>query len=82
MEALNEYLNFLWSQFQYDWSVLSNPWMLYTVVPDLFYMLFFLVKWWVLLVPITLPCTIISGYWNRDKEEKNIKTELDHLLKG
>ena len=82
MEALNEYLTFLWSQFQYDWSVLSNPWMLYTVIPDLVYLLFFVVKWWVLLIPVTLPCTILSRYWKREEEEKNVKTELDQLLRG
>lgn len=60
MNALNEYLNFLWAQFQHDWSIFSNPWVLYTIVPALLYFCFFVIKWWILLVPITLPLSIVA----------------------
>ncbi len=60
MDILNEYLNFLWLQFQHDWSIFSNPWVLYTVIPALIYLAFFVIKWWILLVPITLPLSIIA----------------------
>lgn len=59
MKAINEYLNFLWEQFQYDWSWMSNPWVLYTVFPELLYLIFFCIKWTVLLAPITIPCMVL-----------------------
>ena len=61
MDAIDQYLNFLWTQFQYDWSVMSNPWILYTVIPEIAYFIFFLLKWYVLLIPITLPCSLLKG---------------------
>ena len=85
MDTLNEYLVLLWDQFQYDWSVLSTPWILYTVFPALFYLVFFTIKWWVLLVPITLPVTILSGYFNTnrvDNRKDKFKEEFTQLLKG
>ena len=60
MHALNEYAEFLWAQFQYDWSVMSNPWVLYPIIPVLAYIVFFFFKWFVLLAPITIPCSILS----------------------
>ena len=56
-ETLSAYLAFLWEQFQYDWSWLSNPWLL--GVGHILYLIFFTVKWTVLLVPITIPCMIL-----------------------
>ena len=84
MEVLNEYLAFLWNQFQYDWSILSTPWILYTVLPAVSYLVFFTIKWWVLLVPVTLPVTILSGYFNTDRTEDRkdkFKDEFTQLLK-
>ena len=84
MEVLNEYLVFLWNQFQYDWSILSTPWVLYTVLPAVSYLVFFTIKWWVLLVPVTLPVTILSGYFNTDRTEDRkdkFKDEFTQLLK-
>ena len=84
MHALNEYVEFLWTQLQYDWSVLSNPWVLYPIVPALLYMLFFFFKWWVLLAPITIPCSILSRpkeHQAGSKEDaKDFKKELGRLL--
>ena len=60
MEALNHYFNFLWSQFQHDWTIFTNPWVLYPIVPAALYFCFFIIKWWILLVPVTLPMSIIS----------------------
>ena len=57
-EVLNEYLTFLWMQFQYDWYWLSNPWLL--IVGNLIYLFFFTVKWSVLLAPVTIPITILK----------------------
>ena len=55
-ETLSAYVGFLWEQFQYDWSWLSNPWLL--GVGHVLYLIFFTVKWMVLLAPITIPITI------------------------
>ena len=57
-EVLNQYVTFLWEQFQYDWSWMSNPWVLYTIFPEIAYIIFFLCKWTILLVPITMPVMI------------------------
>ena len=89
MEALNEYVAFLWTQFQYDWSVFSNPWILYTVIPAVMYLLFFILKWFVLLAPVTIPIfTLTHGLSQsksnddiRPKKEK-VKDQLEQLLKG
>ena len=55
------YLSFLWQQFQYDWSWMSNPWVLYTVIPVVLYSIFFFVKWIILLAPVTVP--IMTWGW-------------------
>lgn len=73
MEALQEYSSFLWSTFQYDWSIFSNPWVYYSVIPFFLYFIVFLVKWYILLVPVTLPLSIIARgglfVWPNKKEE-------------
>ena len=58
-ETLALYLGFLWEQFQYDWSWLSTPWVFYTFFPAVAYLIFFCIKWTVLLAPITIPCMIL-----------------------
>lgn len=55
-ETLSAYLAFLWEQFQYDWGWLSNPWLF--AIGNILYLIFFTVKWTVLLTPITLPLMI------------------------
>ena len=60
-KTIDAYLNFLWEQFQYDWGWMSNPWVLYTVVPVVLYSVFFFFKWIILLAPITVP--IMTWGW-------------------
>ena len=60
-ETVAAYLEFLWEQFQYDWSWMSNPWGLYTIVPEIAYLFFFTIKWMILLAPITIP--IVTWQW-------------------
>ena len=82
-ETVQAYLTFLWTQFQYDWSVFSNPWMLYTVVPDLFYLLFFVVKWFVLLAPVTVPILTLThglSQRNNNKSGDQVKKGLTKLF--
>ena len=64
-DIINEYLQFLWTQFQHDWSIFTNPWVLYTIIPAIIYFMFFFVKWWILLVPVTLPLSILA---RRDRD--------------
>jgi hypothetical protein len=75
-EILEAYLTFLWQQFQYDWSWMSNPWVLYPIVPVILYVFFFFCKWTVLLAPVTVPIMLIrwpvgNGVKNVNKENKN-----------
>ena len=86
-DALNQYVNFLWTQMQYDWSIFSNPWVLYPVLPAVFYLLFFIVKWYVLLAPITVPITTLTHGLNQGKKEPEstkdkIRDQFSQLLKG
>jgi len=60
-EVLDAYLSFLWGQFQYDWGWLSNPWLL--VIGNILYLMFFTIKWTVLLFPITIPIVSWRGSW-------------------
>ena len=62
MEILNAYLALLWGCFQFDVGVYTNGW-LYApaLIPIIFYTFFFVIKWAVLLAPITIPFTIISN---------------------
>ena len=73
-EVLNEYIVFLWMQFQYDWGWLSNPWLL--GIGNLVYLLFFTIKWMVLLAPITIP--IFTYKWGGYK--KVIKNNDENLI--
>lgn len=87
-QPVQEYLNFLWNQMQYDWSVFSNPWVLYTIIPALLYLLFFIVKWYVLLAPITIPITTYTqgllrvAQGGTDKKDNTTVQELTKLIKG
>lgn len=65
-EVLNEYLTFLWQQFQYDWGWISNPWVFWLIIPELFYLAFFTIKWMVLLAPITIPIMVFK--WPTGKQ--------------
>tara|TARA_B100000029_G_scaffold452376_1_gene477562 strand:- start:568 stop:825 length:258 start_codon:yes stop_codon:yes gene_type:complete len=71
-ESVAAYLDFLWVQFQYDWSWMSNPWMLYPVVPVVLYGVFFFFKWLILLAPVTVP--IMTWGWCT-KHNSLIKSE-------
>jgi len=68
-ETLDAYASFLWEQFQYDWSWLSSPWLL--VVGHILYLLFFTIKWTVLLFPITIPIAAWRASWTLNPPTKN-----------
>jgi len=57
MEPLTKYLNLLVVQMQQDADVLSSKWM-YTGFLLVLYVVYSAFKWYVLLMPITLPMTL------------------------
>ena len=79
-ESIEQYIEFLWMQFQYDWGMFTNPWVLYTVIPAAAYLEFFVVKWYVLLAPITIPITIFNSS-RPDRAANSIRNELSDRLK-
>ena len=74
-QVLDEYVSFLWTQLQYDWDMFSTPWVLYTIVPALLYLCFFVLKWYVLLAPITIPCTVLKTTSNNKTYHFNKQSE-------
>lgn len=57
MEPLVKYLDLLVAQMQHDADVLSSRWM-YTGILLVLYVVFAAFKWYVLLMPVTLPITL------------------------
>lgn len=68
MEALNRYLNILATQAQHDAEVMSSAWM-YTGFLLVLYVVFTAFKWYVLLMPLTLPITLWGCF--RSETQKN-----------
>ena len=58
-EVIAKYLQFLLEQLQQDIHVITTWWVYSFVLPLCVYIMFFLVKWWMLLVPVTLPLTML-----------------------
>ena len=80
LTPVNEYIAFLWSQLQYDWSVFTKPWVLYTVIPAILYLVLFFVKWYILLAPITIPISVFRMS-SEDNRAENVRNELNQRLK-
>ena len=79
-EIFNEYLNFLWTQLQYDWDIFTTPLILYTIIPALVYLLVFFIKWYIILAPITIPLTLMRPNSN-DNNVQNQINELNSKIK-
>ena len=57
---MNEIITILVEQWKYDIGVMSQPWMYYCLlIPIIFYLAFFVMKWMVLTLPIWLPLSIL-----------------------
>ena len=55
-------IEFLIRAYEFDLSVLSNPWMyLPALIPVLIYIPFMILKWWLLTCPIWVPIVTITG---------------------
>ena len=76
-ETVAAYLEFLWEQFQYDWSWMSNPWVLYTVIPVILYFIFFFFKWVVLLAPVTVPMMVWK--WPSKQRKKQSEKQNNYI---
>jgi len=60
MEILHKYLEILWNSFQYDVNVFSQAWIYYwALVPAIGYLIFFILKWFVLTAPFWLPFVVV-----------------------
>lgn len=61
-DVLSQYVRFLWTCFQYDMGVFSQAWLYaWLLVPAFCYLMFFVVKWAVLTLPLWLPFVIVIG---------------------
>jgi len=64
---MNKIFEILIDLYIYDVEVLSQPWVLWTIVPGILYMCFMFLKWTVLTCPLWLPITIILGAFTVNK---------------
>jgi hypothetical protein len=61
-QVFSEYLTFAWGAFQFDMHMFSQWWMyVFMLIPVCAYFIFFLIKWWVITLPIWLPLAMILG---------------------
>ena len=70
MQALDKYIDLLAGEAQRDATALHNPWIVYPVVPLVIYAFYAFIKWYVLLMPITMPMTL----WLAGKGRKSDTT--------
>lgn len=54
-KILIKYCEILLDNIEKDQQMISNPWMIFTVIPLLLYIIFASIKWYFLLAPITVP---------------------------
>lgn len=63
---MDRVIEILIEQWEFDISVMSQPWMYYwLLVPITLYVGFFFVKWSVLTAPVWLPLSLIIKSFNR-----------------
>jgi hypothetical protein len=59
-EVFTNYFTFLLQMFESDMRILSQGWMYYwLLIPVSFYLMFFILKWFILTCPIWMPFSII-----------------------
>lgn len=77
-------IDLLCSCWVYDIQVLSNPWVLFTVVPTMLYTTFMIFKWVVIMAPIWIPiCLVIETLVRPErlmppKELKAVNAKLEN----
>lgn len=68
---MDKVLDILYGFYIYDLEVLSQQWIYWTIIPGIVYLIFFVLKWAVLTLPVWLPIKIILDSIFKDKESKN-----------
>lgn len=84
-EILEKFLGLVWRMFEYDMEVLSQPWMYYWLcIPAIAYVVFFAIKWMLILSPLTLPIrSIVKSFFIHKKDiAKTNKSILEKVLKN
>jgi hypothetical protein len=78
-EIFKAYLNVLYNQWLFDVKVFStNMWMYALLcIPAIMYFLFCIFKWWFLLIPITLPLSIISSIGRKTVDLSKNKNNVE-----
>jgi hypothetical protein len=57
------------SQYEYDIAVFSNPWLyVFFLIPAMAYLVFFILKWSVLTMPVWLPLAKIAQSLSSTKD--------------
>lgn len=65
-EILLNYINILYNQFSFDIMVFSQWWMYAPMlIPVCCYVIFFVVKWAVLTIPIWMPISMITSLFKK-----------------
>lgn len=64
---MDRVIEILVSQWEYDISVMSQPWMYWCLlIPIACYLVFFFLKWAVLTAPVWLPLSLVIGSFRRN----------------
>lgn len=71
-----KYFDILLGIFENDIAIMSQPWMYYTVLPIIGYVIFFFIKWCVITAPMWLPFTIVAGAFRVKPIQKKKKKPL------
>jgi len=67
---IEKYLTIILAMFEKDIEIMSTPWVLYTVIPMVGYLVFFFVKWAVLTAPVWMPFAIIARSFRQGVNKK------------
>lgn len=63
---MEKYLDLIAAEAERDMAVFHTTWVVVTVVPITLYVLYCVVKWYILLMPVTLPMT----FWLASKQKQ------------
>jgi len=67
---MNEVIDVLVSFWLFDVAVFSSPWLYIPfLIPFMFYLMFFFIKWSLLTAPLWLPLKILITAWKGDKND-------------
>ena len=73
MDIIHAYFEILLRYFQFDMMAFTTPAMYYWVIPIIFYIHFFILKWVVLTIPIWIPVVIVISFIYNYKIERECK---------